>query len=187
MKLTILCLIAFLPLIYADQTVWSYDLTVLPDGWSSTGGWEFGPGGAYIDIEALGGKLGNHSIYTEVIHVPEGTDSLTLFAPQYVHGASTDGVAYARFKVNLNDEEPLTLWSQTWYDASGTDTQPIVEGLSVAPGDSLSFYFGCDVVAYGSFGWAGLYWYICDLELVLHGDIQALDCVSWGFLKTLYY
>lgn len=187
MKLSILCLAVFYALIYCDQTVWSYDLTTLPDGWSSTGGWEFDSTGAHIDIEAMGGIRGNHSIYTEMLFVPEGADSLTLFAPQYISGGGSDGAAYSFLKVNLNEEEPFTLWGYSWYDSFGTYTQPIVAGVDVVPGDSLSFYFGCDVFAYGSFGWADLYWHICDLELVLHDDIQVLNGVSWGLLKTLYY
>ncbi|RKZ03381.1 hypothetical protein DRQ21_06025 [Candidatus Fermentibacteria bacterium] len=186
MKLTILVLMLFYSLMYCDQTVWSYDLTTLPEGWSSTGGWEFDSTGAHIYIQAIGAD-GNHSIYTEMLYVPEGTDSVTLSVPQYIHGGGSDGAAYASFTVNLNEEDPLTLWSHTWYDTWGTDSEPIVESVVVAPGDSLSFYFGCDVFAYGSFGFAELWWYLNDLELVLHGDIQVLKNVSWGLLKTLSY
>lgn len=187
MKLIIICFVAILPLVYADQTVWSYDLTVLPDGWSSTGSWKFGDRGAIINIESGLANYGNHSIYTEVIHIPYGTDSLTLFAPQFFQGSSNQGAVYARLIVNLNDDLPLMLWGHSWINTSGTDTQPIIEGLCVTPGDSLSFYFGCDANPFGVTGWASLSWYISELELVLHEDIQVFDGVSWGLLKTLYY
>ena len=186
MKLSIACVAILLFTAYGDQTVWSYDLTTLPGGWSSTGGWEFDSTGAHVALEAIGGDRGNHSIYTEMLYIPDGTDSLTLFVPQYISGGGSDGAAYASFKVNLNEGEPVTLWSRTWYDTYGSDTEPIVESVDVEPGDSLSFYFGCDVMAYGSFGHAVLYWQMCDLELVLHGNIQELSPLSWGAIKALY-
>lgn len=56
----------------------------------------------------------------------------------------------------------------------------------VVPGDSLSFTFHAEITAVGSMGYAELYWQMCDLELVLHGDIQALNSASWGALKAVF-
>ena len=186
MKNVILCLIGAAVVAYCDQTVWSYDLTQLPDGWSYTGGWQFDSTGSHVYIQIWSDITGTNSIYTETLLIPEGTDSLTLFIPQFVSGGCNDGFAIARVKVTLNGGASQTVWEEVWYDSYGENSDPITVGLDVSPGDSLSFYFGCDVCVVGSYGAGSIFWNLWDLELVLHGDIQPLPAVTWGEIKSCF-
>lgn len=170
----------------ADQTVWSYDLTALPDGWSSSSAWEFDSIGAHIELYAMGKLWYPSCIFTEVLVVPEGADSFTIQVPQYCVGGGSDGAAVYRLYLNLNQEEPLLLWGHNFCNSWSSDTEPIIEGAAISPGDSLSFTFHADVSAVGSMGYAQLYWQMCDLELILHGDIQSLNPISWGSLKSFF-
>jgi hypothetical protein len=93
----------------------------------------------------------------------------------------------ARVKVSLNGGASQTVWQEVWYDDSGENFDPISVGLDVSPGDSLSFYFGCDVTVVGSYGGGSLFWHLWDLELVLHGDIQELSAVTWAGIKSFIW
>lgn len=183
-RLLFLLLLSFT--LFADDTVWNYDLTYLPDGWSTDSNWVFTPTGASISIYAAGNNYEHDegSIYTATIMIPDNCDSVIIHADQEIFsGYQGEGGASAMLRYCYNDQ----VWHSNYIGGPIT-TDPIHLSIPPIPGQGLTFWFHATVSggSFNHYGMGSVDWDVSDLTLTFYGDAMAFSQSTWAGIKTTF-
>lgn len=176
--------------VFSDAVVFHTDFSELPEHWWSNSEWEFGSGGAvtsntwpstYWDADMFSGDGPPDIIY----FIPDGTDSVLITIPYYVHADVSEGDANFRIRIKATGSDWTEIWSRAvYYQGSITESGTI----SIVPdwisgGEWMGIFFD----AWGSCIYVGCLetdWQIHSLTITAMGDSLVLDQTTWANIKA---
>ena len=174
---------------YSDMVVWDYDLSELPEGWSTEGyftEWTFSPAGAYMHAACSDPyESADAYIYTAAVMVPIGCDSVVFHVEQDLTRYSS-GTGWSAAWVHYR------ILGQNWvefYDGPYQTTEPIHAQIPVSEGNIVDFRIfghaqaGSDIHP----GSGSIWWLIWDLTLTFYGEGVELDNSTWASIKAMVY
>jgi len=176
----------------ADDVLWSYSLSSLPDAWGQYG-FEFSPEGAHAHHEQVWnsdfGLRGQCFIMlTEIITVPQDMDSLVLHIPQHTYlsaAASSGGFTTASVSLEklLDGQSSEIIWARNVTNQSPplSDSAPIhFRFTALSSGQFISFLFRGYHSGY--LGETCVDMWLYGATLTAYGDMR-LNCTTWGAIK----
>lgn len=189
-------LLVFIPIGYslADAVVYETDFQSPPEDWYIGNQWTFGVDGAvaYRDDDPAWDDVFFTHINGDMIDciyfIPDGTDSLLIEIPYYIHVNNSDVSGGAIFEITAYiDESPSTqifyqdVWQAGVYEYEGT-----VEYLFNREGPGwlgffIEFYGGCEMGC----GINAL-WEIHGITVTAYGEDLYLDPFTWASIKSTY-
>ncbi len=176
----------------ADQVLWNYSLAELPPGWAIISGeWEFLPDGARSDAVAEAYETDWNELWSDLLILPGGTDSISIAAEQYsvtwrIEQPNT--FAFTRMVLNINGESGIY-----WNVSLGqTDSLPIFVVPGAAAGDTVRVILFCTAVCDppppnpppGPGPQATSDFHIWNFVVTAYGDIADLEPATWASIKT---
>lgn len=176
-----------------DATVWDYDLTYLPDGWSKTECWYFVSNGILLELE-VSNSTRSDSIITETVVIPDNCDSVILHCEQHlslgVWSQHDNLTAYANVSYKLDSNPWESIYIRWWWN--GTTQQPLHLSVPPVSGNLLSFRFKghASALSFPPYHnqFAYVTWRLSNLTLTFYGDDLSLENTTWGDIKsTLVY
>jgi hypothetical protein len=179
----------FLAAFSEELVLWEYDFHTLPPDWEASWYWEFTVEyGAYLNVSfggtsgCAGGAFGS---YNTCAILPEGTDSVTIYADQVL--SLTHYIDWSYAEVCISRDQGSN-WEQIFYETSdyGTSDPLMLTLTDVQGGDSLQIEF--NGIAYGSmYGGSTVSWRLENFVLTAFGEALQMDQTSWGAIKALEF
>ncbi len=174
----------------SDAVIFQTDFSELPDDWYADLDWEFGPDGAVTHtswpIQSWDAIMFTGDGPPELIYfVPDGTDSIIVTIPYYLHASVLEG--HAQFEIRMGGS--TSGWDEIWSESL------VWEGMiwetatiSVSP-DWISGgeWIGISFEGSGECNYAGslsVRWEIRGLTITAIGDSLALDHNTWAMIKS---
>ncbi len=177
--------------VFSDAVIFQTDFNELPDNWYANSSWEFGSTGAttnssWPDTWWDADMLTTNSSAGLVYFIPDGTDSIIVTIPYYLHSQVGEGSVNFNILMQASGSTWIEIWSRSLYwEGSITETATINTSPDWISGGE---WIGIRFYGYGScddFGCLTVNWQIYGLTITAIGDSLALDNSTWAMIKSI--
>lgn len=178
--------------VFSDAVIFQTDFNELPDNWYANSSWTFGTSGArtyssWPDTWWDADMLSTNSSAGFVYFIPDGTDSIIVTIPYYLHSQVYEG--NANFNILMQASGPA--WNEIWsrslsYEGTINETATINASPDWISGGE---WIGIRFYGYGSCTYVGslsVDWRIYGLTITAIGDSLALDNSTWAKIKSVF-
>jgi hypothetical protein len=190
MRDLVICVTILVTSVFSAETViLQTDFSGLPPDWFAPD-WSFGSSGActgntypstfWDAVMDTGPDMSTEMIY----HIPEGTDSVVITMPYYIHVGLYDGQLHLRARVRYSD----TAWYNLWVlNLSGEESLTETDTIKVTPwwfeeDMWIGFLFDAWGECYGG-GSLEVTWQVHGLTVTAYGDSLACGNSTWAEIK----